>query len=302
MNLEYPFIIDGGLSNELEELGCTLNHKLWTARLLDSEEESIKKVHLNYMRAGAQCIATVSYQASMKGFMDHGYSERKAEELILKSVRLAEEARDIFYSENSSHQKVYIAASIGPYGAYLADGSEYRGDYKISFDELKSFHERRISIFENSSADILAFETIPSHLEAEVIAELTMSSNKPSWVSFSCSDQGHISDGTAISTCARIFDDHPSVFALGANCISPDLILGIVNSIKESGTDKKIIIYPNSGGKYDSQGKKWYANEELFSLKNHAKDWIESGVDILGGCCKIGSSEISELKDYVESL
>ena len=297
MNISYPIIIDGGLSNELEAQGCDLNHDLWTAHLLETDIESIIRVHLKYLRAGAQCISTCSYQASILGLVQNGYTFAAAKDLIIKSVWAASEAKRIFHLENEKSKEVYIAASIGPYGAYLADGSEYKGNYGISKESLKEFHAQRIEILDNSDADILAFETFPDYNEAEVIYELTQNVKKPCWISFSCRDDRHISDGTLISKCAELFADHPNIFAVGVNCLSGELVSGLIIALKSKSKDKKIIVYPNSGGQYDSQGKKWQSSEEAYSLKNHAQEWIALGADMIGGCCKIGAKEIGELSE-----
>ena len=154
--ITYPLLLDGGLSNELERQGCNLNQKLWSAKLLESNPEAIILAHLIYLESGAGCIITSSYQATLPGFMAIGYDMHSARGLILKSVQLAEEARSRFLSLNPRASKPLIAASIGPYGAYLADGSEYRGDYVISDQELADFHKPRINLLDNSTADILA--------------------------------------------------------------------------------------------------------------------------------------------------
>ena len=147
MSISYPLLIDGGLSNQLERQGYNLNHKLWSAKLLDFEPEAIIHAHLAYLEAGARCITTASYQATISGFMSVGYDKVTAEALILKSVQLAENAINRFQTKDN---KLLIAASIGPYGAYLADGSEYRGNYGVSEEELRSFHEHRIRLLDNS--------------------------------------------------------------------------------------------------------------------------------------------------------
>lgn len=132
MKINYPLLLDGGLSNELERQGCDLNQKLWSAKMLESNPEAIVLAHLAYLEAGAQCIITSSYQATLPGFMAIGYDQPAASALILKSVQVAEEARRRFEFLHPNQAKPLIAASVGPYGAYLANGSEYRGDYSIS--------------------------------------------------------------------------------------------------------------------------------------------------------------------------
>ena len=247
MTISYPLLLDGGLSNELERQGCDLNQKLWSAKLLESNPEAIVLAHLAYLEAGAQCIITSSYQATLPGFMAIGYDQSSASTLILKSVQLAEEARRRFMLLNPRQPKPLIAASIGPYGAYLADGSEYRGDYSISDPELTGFHESRINLLDNSTADIFACETIPSFQEAKVLSACLKTKKKSAWISFSCKDGKHISDGTPIEKCAAFFAHHPTVFAIGVNCTSPNYISELIQSIKTKSGDKKIVVYPNSG-------------------------------------------------------
>ena len=293
----YPLLIDGGLSNQLEKQGHDLNHKLWSAKLLESEPEAIIKAHLAYLEAGAQCITTASYQATIPGFMSIGYDMVTAESLIKKSVHLAEKAIKRFYIKGS---KPLIAASIGPYGAYLADGSEYNGNYGIPEESLREFHEHRIRLLDNSNADILACETIPSFKETIVLANLLKDINKQTWVSFACKDEFHINDGTPIEDCVDILSDHPNIFAIGVNCTSPKYISGLVKAIKPKIKDKRIIVYPNSGDVYNAETKVWSELSSSEQLLNQAKKWINQGVDIIGGCCRIGPEEIKSLRKLIK--
>jgi homocysteine S-methyltransferase len=292
----YPLLIDGGLSNQLEKQGHDLNHKLWSAKLLESDPEAIIKAHLAYLEAGAQCITTASYQASIPGFMSIGYDMATAESLIKKSVHLAEKAIKRFHLKGS---KPIIAASVGPYGAYLADGSEYHGNYGISEETLREFHEHRISLLDHSNADILACETIPSFKETLVLANILKDMNKQTWVSFSCKDEFHINDGTPIEDCVDILSDHPNIFAIGVNCTSPKYISGLVKAIKPKIKDKRIIVYPNSGDVYNAETKVWSELSSSEQLLNQAKEWINLGVDIIGGCCRIGPKDIKSLSKLI---
>ncbi len=295
MIITYPLLLDGGLSNELERQGCDLNQKLWSAKLLESNPEAIILAHLVYLESGAQCIITSSYQATLPGFMAIGYDKPSASGLILKSVQLAEEARNRFLSLNPHAPKPLIAASIGPYGAYLADGSEYRGDYNISDQALRDFHEPRINLLATTTADILACETIPSFQEAKVLSGILENINKPAWVSFSCKDGKHISDGTPIEKCAAFFSHHPTVFAIGVNCTSPEFISELIRSIKKKSGDKKIVVYPNSGAVYHAESKTWSGLSDVSSCELMVKEWMEWGADIIGGCCGIGPHQIKAL-------
>ncbi|WP_424352410.1 homocysteine S-methyltransferase, partial [Lutimonas sp.] len=286
--IKYPLILDGGLSNVLEGFGCDLNHRLWSARLLIDEPELILRAHLTYLEAGANLISSAGYQASLEGFIKTGLSPLEAERLILRSVELAEEARDIYLRNNNTEKKIYIAASMGPYGAILADGSEYRGHYAISEKALKDFHAKRIELLATSNADFFGFETIPSMPEVKVLSELLSRFTKPSWISFSCKDELHLNDGNKISEAAKLLVNNTSVFAIGVNCTSPKYISGIIEVLKQSVPEKKIIVYPNSGEVYHVQSKSWLGVSDPFSFEKMAQEWREKGADIIGGCCRIG--------------
>ncbi|MFC2131665.1 homocysteine S-methyltransferase [Bacteroidota bacterium] len=298
MKIKYPLLIDGGLSNELEKAGYNLNHKLWSAKLLDANPEAIIQVHLDYLNAGSQCITTSSYQATIPGFMEIGYARDTAEKLILKTVQLAEEAIERFMKPDLDY-KPMIAASIGPYGAYLADGSEYKGNYGITNEGLKDFHLSRIELLDKSNADFFACETIPSFQEAKVLAEILMGTKKPAWVSFSCKDELHINDGTPIEECAAFFTGHPKIFAIGVNCTAPKYISGLIKSIKARAGDKKIVVYPNSGEVYDAESKTWTGSSDVQQYAEMAKEWLELGADIIGGCCRIGTGHIKGISDVL---
>ena len=299
MNINYPLLLDGGLSNELERQGCDLNQKLWSAKLLESNPEAIILAHLAYLESGAQCIITSSYQATFPGFMAIGYDQPSTGALILKSVQLAKEARSRFMSSHPHTLKPLIAASVGPYGAYLADGSEYRGDYGISDQELMDFHEQRISLLDNSTADILACETIPSFQEARVLSAILKTKNKSAWISFSCKDGKHISDGTPIEKCASLFAHHPTVFAIGVNCTSPEFISELIKSIKTKSGDKKIVVYPNSGAVYHADSKTWSGLSDSSVCELMVKEWMDLGADMIGGCCGVGPEQIKAMSKII---
>jgi homocysteine S-methyltransferase len=294
--INYPLILDGGLSNVLEDQGCDLRHKLWSAKLIKTNPETIIKAHLSYLEAGADCITTSGYQATVKGFMDLGETMEQAKKLLLKSVEMAEEARDQFLGSANISRKIYIAASMGPYGAFLADGSEYRGDYSISETDLKKFHSDRIRVLASSKADFFAFETIPSLVEINILSELLMNSVKPSWISFSCRDELHLNDGHKISDAIHILANHPTVFAIGVNCTPPKFVSDIIRIIKSIAPGKRIIVYPNSGEVYDAKSKSWQGISDPDLFLDMAREWMEMGADILGGCCRIGPGHIQKIQ------
>lgn len=295
MKIKYPLLIDGGLSNELEKQGCNLNDKLWSAKFLETNPEAIIQAHLAYLKSGAQCITTSSYQASVPGFMAIGYDRVTAETFILKSVQLAEVAIKRFMTSGFMDFRPLIAASIGPYGAYLADGSEYHGNYGVSDEKLREFHLLRIRLLDRSNADFFACETIPSFQEAKVLAEILKDAKKSAWVSFSCKDEHHLNDGTHVEECSALFSNHPKVFAIGVNCTAPKYISGLIKSIKVRSGAKKIVVYPNSGEVYNAKSKTWLGLSYPNLFAEMAKEWIELGADILGGCCRIGPEHIKSI-------
>lgn len=301
MNIHYPLLLDGGLSNELERQGHDLNHNLWSAKLLDTQPESIVQAHLAYLEAGAQCIITASYQASVAGFTELGYDQSVAKSFIKKSVALAEEARALFLAAHPNIAYTpLIAASVGPYGAYLADGSEYVGNYGVSDEVLRDFHLDRIHLLDDTNADCFACETIPSFQEATILADILQDTQKPAWISFSCKDDQHINDGTPIEACMELLTDHPKVFAVGVNCTAPKYVSGLIKTIKANIGDKKVIVYPNSGEVYNAQSKTWQGISDPDLFAEVSKEWRMLGADIVGGCCRIGTSHIEKMRtDYV---
>lgn len=296
IELQYPLIIDGGLSNVLEEQGCDLNHRLWSAHLINTNPEAIIATHLRYIESGAQVIATASYQASITGLMEEGYSHDEAVTVILKSVALAREAVSRAQKRHPAIQPPFIGASIGPYGAYLADGSEYRGNYGLSRQELFDFHFERIKLLDNSSADLLLFETFPDEEELTVIRDITQPLSKPSWVSFSCRNGAELNDGSPVEQAAALFNKHPTVFAIGVNCTKPKYITELIIRIKKV-TDRRIVVYPNSGEVYDADSKSWQGLADPEVFVKQTLGWINLGADLVGGCCRVGPAHIAEIKD-----
>jgi homocysteine S-methyltransferase len=299
MNIKYPLLIDGGLSNQLEEQGCDLKHSLWSANLLATNPEAIVQAHLAYLNAGAQCISTSSYQASVAGFMDMGYDRAESEAFILLSVELAEEAINRFTDPGSGGFRPLIAASIGPYGAYLADGSEYRGNYGVTRDVLRAYHLEKITLLDQSNADVFACETIPDFQEAGILAEILKTTQKLAWMSFSCKDERHLNDDTDIGECAAFLADHPNIFAIGVNCTDPKYISGLIKSVKANAGAKKIIVYPNSGEVYNAKTKTWMGLSNPASFIEMSKEWMDLGVDMIGGCCRIGPEHIKGLSNIL---
>jgi len=303
---QYPvLVLDGALATELERRGCDLRDPLWSAKVLIEAPELIRQVHADYFQAGADCAITASYQASLEGFMRRGLSREAALELIQRSVRLAVEARDAFWQEpahRTGRPRPLVAASVGPYGAFLADGSEYRGDYGLSEAELMDFHRPRMAALLEAGADLLACETIPCFSEARALTRLLAEfPNASAWISFSARDEAHLWHGERLAECAAWLNDQPQVVAVGVNCTAPRYLPGLIEAIRTVAS-KPIVVYPNSGETYDPVQRLWsgVADAETFAIE--ARRWYASGARLIGGCCRTTPGHIRTIAAWARAL
>lgn len=292
-------VLDGALATELENRGCDLNDSLWSAKVLMEQPELIQQVHLDYFNAGADVAITASYQATVDGFAQRGLSESQSIELINRSVQLAQNARDEFWSDEKNRiNRNYplIAGSVGPYGAFLADGSEYRGDYQLTEKEYIDFHRPRIKVLIESGVDLLACETIPNFDEAKALVKLISEFPQVSaWFTFTAKDGEHISHGEKIADVAKWLDSFEQVSAIGINCSSPLHIPSLIDEIKKN-TNKPIIVYPNSGEFYVSVTNSWHGETSSESFGLQSQNWYEHGASLIGGCCRTTPEHIKEIK------
>lgn len=294
-------ITDGAMATELESYGCNLNDRLWSAKVLIENPDLIKQVHTDYFKAGADCAITASYQATVEGYVASGLTVEEAGNLIKKSVEIAAEARDEFWTEfhdKSSRPKPLVAASVGPYGAFLADGSEYRGDYHLNEDQLVEFHREKIGLLIEAGADLLACETIPCLVEARAITRVLQEFPEVyAWISFSAKDELHISNGDSIADCAMWLNEVEQVAAIGINCSSPNFIESLIKEITGK-TSKPIIVYPNLGEKYDPKSKKWIESSSQKLLTSNTQRWYKAGAKIIGGCCRTKPIDIEAIASW----
>jgi homocysteine S-methyltransferase len=292
-------VLDGGLATELEVRGFDLDDPMWSARLLLDDPDAIRQLHADYLSAGADCIISASYQGTISGFMRLGMSEGQAKKLLNLSVQLAIEARDAFWSQVANQigrLRPIIAASVGPYGAALADGSEYTGDYDLDEEGLLAFHRPRWQILAESEADILACETIPSMHESRALARLLVATpERYGWFSFSCQDGRRISDGSLLADCLAPLNKIEKVVAVGINCTSPKYIPSLIGEAQRV-TDKPIIVYPNSGERYEAGEKRWLGTAEANDFAGASELWCTSGANIIGGCCRTGPDHVRQIR------
>lgn len=290
-------VLDGALATELEAHGCDLEDALWSAKVLLEQPHLIKQVHRDYFDAGASVAITASYQATPQGFARRGLSVPESLELVALSVRLADEARQEALAESSANGPLLVAGSVGPYGAYLADGSEYRGDYTLSASEFQDFHRPRIAALVEAGADFLACETLPSYAEAEALLALVAEFDVEAWFTFTLRGSGHISDGTPLEQVAALLSAEPRVAAVGINCVPLELVSEALANLQQA-SGKPLVAYPNSGETYDAVTKTWGPSQGVqggATLAGNAADWRDRGAHLIGGCCRTTPRDIEEL-------
>ncbi len=291
-------ILDGGLASELEYLGLDLNDPLWSAKVLLEQPAAIAKVHKAYLEAGADLITTASYQASYPGLSKRGLDHSAIGLLLQKSVQLAKEVRDEYVrlSNSEDWKKPLIAASVGPYGAFLSDGSEYTGHYGVTRQVLRDFHHSRLVQLISAEPDLLAIETIPCLLEAEVLVELLAEfPEQRALLSFSCRNGSEISSGEPFVEAVKLAAHSPQILAVGINCTAPQWITPLLQQVQGL-VDLPFLVYPNRGEAWDSARKCWIAGSQGESLSKQVDTWYKLGAKLLGGCCRVRPADIREIR------
>jgi homocysteine S-methyltransferase len=293
-------VLDGGLASELEARGFALSDRLWSARLLLTDPGAIEEVHLDYFRAGADVATTASYQATIDGLGAAGIDRPTARGLIGLSVELAARARDRYRAESGVDRPLFVAGSVGPYGAMLADGSEYRGDYDPAPDALAAFHGPRIETLVEAGADLLAFETIPTVREAEVLVRLLEDVSVPCWLSYSCRDGATTSAGEPVAEAIALGNE-PSVLAVGVNCTAPRHVPALLAAARGA-TDRPLVAYPNGGDRWNPGTRRWVADRDGRYDPVTVASWTALGATWLGGCCGTGPADIAALAGNLATL
>lgn len=295
-------VIDGGLATELEARGQDLSDRLWSARVLLTEPDAIEEVHLAYFRAGARVATTASYQATVPGFEAAGLDRAAALAAITQSVELPQRARDRYADESGVEaSELLIAGSVGPYGAMLADGSEYRGDYDPGPAALREVHAPRIEALLAAGVDVLALETIPTMREAAVLLDLVEASGARAWLSYQCRDGTSTAAGEPIDEAIRSANGRVGVVAVGVNCTAPRFVPSLL-AIAAGATDLPLLAYPNGGDRWDPVGRSWLTGDDGAYEPAVVAGWTDLGASWLGGCCGTGPSDIRALTDALAAL
>ncbi len=282
------------MATELEYAGARIDGPLWSAHVLEDEPEKLLAVHRAYIQAGAECIATCSYQVSRMGYAEVGMTAEDADAALLRSVELARQAAAEF-----PDRRVLVAGSLGPYGAALHNGGEYHGNYERSYEDLVRFHHERIEVFAQAAGlrapDLLAFETFPSLEEARAVGEaMTLWPDLRAWFSFSCRDERHVSHGERVADCAELVASFPQTAAIGVNCVPPKWIPALIAELK-AGSSKPVLVYPNSGEGWDAARRSWKGVTDPAEFGMHAAEWFKAGAQIVGGCCRTRPAHIREV-------
>ncbi|MFE0877613.1 homocysteine S-methyltransferase [Streptomyces smyrnaeus] len=284
-----PVLLDGGLSNQLEAQGNDLSDELWSARLLVEAPQEIEAAHAAYVRAGARVLITAGYQASFEGFGRRGIGVREAGALFGRSVELARTAAD-----GATGEPVWVAGSVGPYGAVLADGSEYRGRYGLSVEELTAFHRPRIEALVAAEPDVLALETVPDAVEAEALLRAADGCGVPVWLSYTVAD-GRTRAGQALAEAFAVAAGNPQVLAVGVNCCAADEVGGALEAAAAACPGVPLVAYPNSGEGWDAGRAAWTGAASFDAAL--AAEWVAHGARLIGGCCRVGPDDIAALGD-----
>lgn len=295
-------VLDGGLATELEFLGADLSGPLWSAHVLERQPDLVSAVHRAYLDAGAECIATASYQVSRRGYSELGLSPEHADAALLHAVELAVQAREGFPG-----RRALVAASLGPLGAALHNGGEYHGNYDCSFDDLVRFHRERIAVLaastgRNDGADLLAFETVPSLNEAQAILKaLAEWPALRAWISFTCRDGEHVAHGEPLRDCAAAVAASSQVVAIGVNCVAPRWIPSLIRQL-QSGCSLPILVYPNSGESWNAAARRWTGTTDPSEFGALAAEWYGAGAQIVGGCCRTRPEHVRRIATAARAL
>lgn len=281
--LREPFtLIDGGLSTVLEEMGEHPAGLLWTAAVLIDRPEVLTAAHRRYVEAGADVIITSSYQASEAGFVAAGLSAPEARRLLASTTAVARAARPSV-----------VACSVGPFGAYVGDGSEYSGRYAASWAEVRAFHRARLEVLVDTAPDLFAIETIPSLVEAQIVVEeLRALTDAPAWLTFTCVDEVHTCSGDVLAEAVASVAS--TLTAVGVNCTAPGLVQPLLMSVA---TDLPFVVYPNHGAIWDGDHKCWSGATGGVELPELGPSWLAAGARLIGGCCGVGAAGIAALAE-----
>ncbi len=286
-------LLDGSLSYPIESRGHGLNSKLWTAKILIDNPKVIEDIHVEYINSGVDYISTSSYQLSVKTLKAEGYNISEIENIFKKSVSVAKKAL-----LRTKKKNIKILGSFGPFATYLADGSEYTGVYNTKDETIKEFHLENLKIINKLDIDILLYETIPCLREISILNNLLKLSEKEVWISMTCNNAMKLRDNSSLKKACKILSQSKNISTIGLNCFDPSMTKIAIEKLRLY-SNKKVLVYPNSGEKYNCENKTWLGKNKF--NEQSISNWIEESPDIIGGCCRIGKEEIKQFKTSLEN-
>lgn len=282
------FLLDGGLSTALADRGNVVGGVLWTGALLLDTPECVVDAHRDFVEAGADILITGSYQLSFDGGRRAGWTDDEMVRALQNSTVAARMA---------AREETLVAASIGPFGAFLADGSEFRGNYAVTTDVLRDFHARRLDVILETEPDLLAIETQPELDEIAVVLDLLRErgSDIPFWVSCTVTAPGRIAGGAPWADVVALVSDAESAIGVGINCSHVDVV---TDTLRSTESDLPYVVYPNLGQEWDASTDEWVGSSHGITDR-HLSEWKNAGVRLIGGCCGFGASAIADLRARV---
>ena len=289
-----PIVLDGGLGTLLEAHGHDLSSSLWSARLLRDDPEAIRRAHAEFFAAGARVAITSSYQVSYSGMDAAGASHAEVDAILSRSVQLARDARDEAGLEPDA---AWVAASVGPFGAARADGSEYTGVYGLTVSQLREWHRPRLHALAAAEPDAIAVETVPSLAEVEAVCIELEAFGIPAWISMTIS-HGALRSGDSLAEAFALAGAAPGVIAVGVNCCEATEVSDAL--AKAAVTGLPGVAYPNSGERWNAETRQW--SGEAVGIASRAGDWVARGGRLIGGCCRVRPDEIAEVARSVSLL
>ena len=286
-----PLVLDGGLATQLEAQGEDLTSSVWSAGVLADDPDAVLDAHRAFFAAGAQVATSASYQVSSRGFASVGMDSVAVSRLLRRSVRLARQA-----SDEVAHE-TWVAASVGPYGAALGDGSEYRGDYGLSVAQLRRWHKFGVQVLADVGPDVLALETVPCLAEAEALLEEVRGLSRPCWLSMTCVGD-RTRAGEAVAEAFAMAAEVDEVVAVGVNCLDPADTPALV-ALASTVSGKPVVVYPNAGERWDAAARRWTGDHAV--VAGYVDGWLDAGARLVGGCCRVGPDEITAVARVVGS-
>ena len=288
-------LLDGSMSFPLEKKGYNLRDKLWTGKALINDPDLIKNIHKGYIEAGADYISTATYQISFNRLEEMEYHPAEIKEIFQKSVDLVKDA----ILESKSKKEIKIVGSFGPYASFDPEASEYVGEYNVSDNAIMNFHLNNIRMIEETDLDIILYETIPCLREIEILSKILSHSSKEIWISVTCNENIEFRDGSSFEEACKIISNIEKVTTMGINCFSPLLVNKAINKLKKY-SNKKTLVYPNSGEIYNPKDKFWSGKNDYNDLM--IKNWLSLSPDIIGGCCRVGFDNIKNMRKEIDKI